>query len=375
MPKPPLPKPHEIKALLGQYVIGQERAKKVLSVAVYNHYKRILLSNNVVPVATSGLRFHLQPFPEGHNHSLEVTVQKGNILLIGPTGTGKTFLAETLARTVGVPFSISDATTLTQAGYVGEDVENVILRLLQAADGKIEACERGIVYIDEIDKIARKSDSPSLTRDVSGEGVQQALLKMVEGSVVNVPPHGGRKHPEEKYISINTRHILFICGGAFEGLDRIVGRRLQKKAIGFGKEAPMNESASSMILPDDLIRFGMIPEFLGRFPIITTLDALSETDLIRILTEPQNALIRQYEKLFSLEGVTLRFSGEALQTVARRAILLGTGARGLRSILEALLLDVMYELPMRSGHREYLIDEKEVNRLLASHDEERREAV
>ena len=351
-----LPKPPEINAYLDQHVIGQEQAKRFLSVAVYNHYKRIALACN----------------------DSDVKIQKGNVLLIGPTGTGKTLLAETLARTVGVPFSISDATTLTQAGYVGEDVENVVLRLLQAAEGNIAECEKGIIYIDEIDKIGRKGESTSLTRDVSGEGVQQALLKMVEGSVVQVPPQGGRKHPQEKCIPINTHHILFICGGAFEGIDRIVARRLEKRVIGFGGGGIGPELRSARILPEDLLQFGMIPEFVGRFPIITPLRNLNERDLVRILTEPKNALIKQYEKLFSLEGTTLRFSEKALCAVAGEAIALGTGARGLRSILEALLLDVMYELPAHSGRKEYVIDEKEIGRLLAPFDsgeEGRREAV
>lgn len=353
---PLLSKPTRIKAALDEYVVGQERAKKILSVAVHNHYKRVLL-----PSDDSAVR-----------------LQKGNVLLIGPTGTGKTLLAETLARIVGVPFSVSDATTLTQAGYVGEDVENVALRLLEAAQGRIEECERGIIYIDEIDKIGRKSESPSLTRDVSGEGVQQALLRMLEGTVVNVPPHGGRKHPQERFIPINTHHILFICGGAFEGLDRAVARQ-QKKAIGFGKIGMDREARTPRILPEDFLRFGMIPEFIGRLPIIATLQKLDEDALVRILIEPKNAIIKQYQKLFSLEGITLQFSQEALYMIARKALELGMGARGLRTILEELLLDVMYELPAHSGRREYLVDEKEIARLLVPIDfgelEERGEAV
>ncbi len=349
-----LPWPKEIKAFLDEYVVGQEEAKKILSVAVYNHCMRITLLDES-----------------------DVEMQKGNILLIGPPGTGKTLLVQTLARVVGVPFSISDATALTQAGYVGEDVENVIFRLLQAARWQIGLCERGIVYIDEIDKIGRKSDSPSLTRDVSGEGVQQALLKIMEGTVVNVPPQGGRKHPEEKGIPVDTRHILFICGGTFEGLDRIVGQRRAKKEIGFGRDRGDGLPLNRRILPQDLIRFGMVPEFVGRLPIITTLQSLTEADLVRVLIEPKNSLVKQYEKLFALEGVRLQFSREALAAVARGAMTLGIGARGLRSILEELLLDVMYELPSHSGRRECLIDEEKVDHVLSSlgRREERREAV
>ena len=346
-----LPRAKDIKAFLDEYVIGQERSKKILSVAVYNHYQRVTLSKE---------------------HP-SVKMQKGNVLLIGPTGTGKTLLAETLARFVGVPFSISDATTLTQAGYVGEDVENVVLRLLQAAHGQIEECERGIIYIDEIDKIGRKSESASLTRDVSGEGVQQALLKMIEGSVVQVPPNGGRKHPHEKCISIDTHHILFICGGAFEGINQIVAQRQQNKAIGFSPEGNISGSQAARILPGDLLKFGMIPEFVGRLPITATLERLDEADLVRILTEPKNALVKQYANLFALEGIALRFSPEALYTIAREAIALGSGARGLRSIMEELLLDVMYELPSHAGQKEYLIDEKEIGRLLSLLEAERRE--
>lgn len=339
-----LPRPPQIKAYLDQFVIGQERAKKVLSVAMYNHYKRVFFMEK----------------------DAALPMKKGNILLIGPTGTGKTLIADTLSRVVGVPFSTSDATTLTQSGYVGEDVENVVLNLYQAADGKIEQCERGIIYIDEIDKVGRKSESPSLTRDVSGEGVQQSLLKIIEGSVVNVPPHGGRKHPHEKMIPINTSNILFICGGAFEGIEAIIAQRLEKKTIGFGNKGMHagREQMVSRVLPEDLIQFGMIPEFLGRLPIITKLDRLNADDLVRILCEPKDAIIKQYEKLFALEGITLRFSGDALCAIAREAIALGTGARGLRAIIEDLLLDVMYEIPEHAEQKEYVVTEEAVENLI-----------
>jgi len=352
-----IPRPSEMKAFLDEYIVGQERAKKTLSVAVYNHYRRLWL----------------------HQADPSLKMQKGNLLLIGPTGTGKTLFAETLARVVGVPLSISDATSLTQSGYVGEDVENVVLRLLQAADGNIEACERGIIYIDEIDKVGRKSESPSLTRDVSGEGVQQALLKMIEGSVVHVPPNGGRKHPHEKLIPVNTEHILFICGGAFEGIEAIAAQRLQEKTIGFGSMSPSGEGRKkNRIVPDDLLKYGMIPEFLGRLPIIVALKHLKAPDLVRILTEPKNAIIRQYERLFKLEGIALRFEQDALLAVSEEALALGSGARGLRAILEEILLDIMYALPGEENNpKEYRVTRREVVRLLTQGYEEapREEAV